>query len=371
MAASHEHNVVAICHDPGGANMLLPVIEEMQQRGEKLTLIARGPGAAIWADGGMPLHSDVVGKDDLQSLIVSLQPNLLLTGTSMSESSEYGSDIDRDTWDIGRKMGVKTVAGVDASMNLELRFLHNVDKGQYYPEVLCLNNDATLASFKDLDLKDAKAHVVGQPHLEKTAASLKSLRKGFKKNKPPIVVFFSEPVNLGLPISAQPGFDEFDVATHVINAVQDENLRLFIKPHPHEDVDVWQNFINAFPIHSRLEISIETASPMKLYSIADVVLGIGSSVLMEASLAAIPTAALQPDRKVVVNSSIDENPAIEKLYSRQTIEQDLQSFVKSPKSGGDLGQLQLLINGSCNTFADCLTDILVGGQSANEVSIEN
>ncbi len=44
-------------HDPGAANMLLPVMPLARERGHRTSALAAGPAAAVWRDAGEVLEN--------------------------------------------------------------------------------------------------------------------------------------------------------------------------------------------------------------------------------------------------------------------------------------------------------------------------
>lgn len=342
---------MAIAHDPGGANMLLPVLSRLKNEGLNIVPVARGPAANIWREMDMSVESRIESVDMLRDLIERVHPDLIITGTSMSESSGYGTDIDRDAWTIARSLAIQSIAGIDASMNLRQRFLHSKSGALVLPDFLCLADQQTHAALKTEPDVEVGSCIVGQPHLEKTTLLIMKGRSTMPAAVRTTVIFFSEPVKLALPEHLQPGFDEFEVATILLRALKSFDADLVIKPHPHETVEKWQTYLADHAPSGKLSVTVSAETSLALHMRADAVFGIGSMVLNEASLAQIPTAAIQPDRQVVMNPSIDDNPAIEKFYTLQGIEQKLLSFAKN-RPVLTLGDEQReTILGSCERFA--------------------
>ncbi|CAA7618674.1 hypothetical protein [Magnetospirillum sp. UT-4] len=260
-------------HDPGGARVLLAAAPELRRRGHALAFLPAGPAAAIWASEALVAEA---GSADL-----------LLTGTS------FHSGFEKALWRWAAERGMPSLALLDAWTNLDIRF----DDGP--PDCIGAIDHGQRAELVSRPWCDCRVSVTGQAHLQAVAAGLASRRTG-RRNQPPLLVYFSEPVSLDYPGAASPGYDQVSVLRAVAAALPP--CRLVVRPHPRDDVEAWRA---ALPPGVELGGDTET-----LLAEADAVVGMHTMVLIEAALGGIPVLAVQPGRTRRINPVIEEAAAI-------------------------------------------------------------
>lgn len=278
-------------HDPGGANMLLPVLQLARTRGHQVALAGAGPAAAIWrAVGEANAAGPTVPVGPQPAMPFSGQrPDLLVTGTGIADS-------DRRFWIPARTIGVRSLAFVDAWTSLRYRFRDAAGQ-PVRPDAVGVINEAMRDELVADGFPAAGVHVVGQPHLQALARRLAGRRNGHRPHDPPLLAFFSEP--LAEDWKADPyGFDEVTVVPRLLAALAAHGpVRFVLKAHPRESADKWPAFLATNPAPPTVRVEAVEETVENLLARVDGVLGMTSMALIEAALAGVPVLSLQPGRR--------------------------------------------------------------------------
>lgn len=205
--------------------------------------------------------------------------NLIITGTCI------GSGIDKDWVKIGKDNNIKTVSIIEHWSLYKKRF--ELDGGYDFPDIILVNDLlAKEEAIKD-GIDENLIHIGGNPVFEnifKKEYSLSEIEDW--KNElnisecKKIITFVSEEYKKDFSKSSleYQGFDEFDVLDDIIG-ILDANDMLLIKLHPAEDITKYE-YLN----DNQNIIIIEKIDIDKLISFSDTFIGMGSMLLLEASL---------------------------------------------------------------------------------------
>ena len=197
------------------------------------------------------------------------------------------------------------MAVIDAWTNFSRRF--QTPTGLFFPDFIGVIDEAMALMLAEEIGTTAQIMEIGQPHLRNQTQELADKRAQYGANaKIPTVVFFSEPIIEDFGPRAR-GFDQFGIFKELISGLDTErSLKLILKPHPRETSQRWNDVIleECFPE----EISVHQSKlPTKTLLVqADSVIGITTSVLLEAFLLGIPILSIQVGRTGIVNPVIDE-----------------------------------------------------------------
>jgi hypothetical protein len=265
--------VLFVAHDPGGANMLAPLFPLVRAARHGVGLLAAGPAAALWREEASDFDPAAV------------EPDVVVTGTSMSATLE------RDWWQRAKTRGIPSLAAIDAPMNLAARFA-----GAVLPTRIAVPDDGCRAP---VGLPDDCFVTVGQPHLQRQRNRLQRRRAARREDRPPLIVFFSEPHDSDRTPFAQP-FDQFMAADVLRDALEKCPARLVVQPHPREDGRRWQ----AWAAQAGTPAAIGGATEDLLIA-ADLVIGITTMVLVEAAFGGIPAGRIAPSGHRGINPLLD------------------------------------------------------------------
>lgn len=309
-------------NDVGGILVLQAMVKSLEKAGCLVTRWAQGYGIGIWPDTDslqqQPDHAA------LEAAFDSVSPDLLVTGTSRF------ADFEHRLWRMAKKRGIPSIAVLDASYNLKMRFDRDQELDTQ-PNILALVDEHSRADIELENWCTARLAVVGQPHLENIAEILRVRRDGRTVGSPPMLLFaseaFREVINPHRPI----GFDQFSVAelVHFYLSSLQRPLRLVIKRHPIEPPDSWTEWIKAFAVDSPVTVEVSEADTNDLLAVADGVIGMSSGLLLEAAAAGIPLLAVQPERKYILNPATE---ILKPITSAATLSATIAGFPESCKT---------------------------------------
>ncbi|WNK01375.1 hypothetical protein L2D14_08060 [Thalassospiraceae bacterium LMO-JJ14] len=298
MTHRQANRILLAGNDVGGVLVLQAMVTPLMEAGWQVTRWAHGYGTQVWPDADSLTQQPDTAS--LESAFDTIAPDLLVTGTSRFDTFEH------DLWNLAKKRGIPSVAVLDASYNLKMRF----ERGQELnaqPDILALVDEQSRADIQTESWCSARLEVVGQPHLENVAETLHVRRAGRTAGSPPMLLFaseaFREVINPHRPI----GFDQFSVAESVLTGLRSLNRpqRLVIKRHPIEPSDTWAAWIKEHAANGPVEVELSEADTNDLLAVADGVIGMSSGLLLEAAAAGIPLLALQPERNYILNPAAE------------------------------------------------------------------
>lgn len=303
-------------HDIGGGRVLVPVVEACRAARYRVAVMAQGPARQVLAgDLSMP---DSLG--DVVRAMSDLGPVVAVTGTSAKAMLEHG------VWAAARRLRIPSVALVDASINLLERFLRPADGGAQ-PDVIGVIDTQSRRALLALKQVSARIEVVGQPHLERVGEIVGAKRRLSRSRHR--FVYFSEPIVDAPGGRHRVGFDQFSVLERALPGFADAGkTSLIVKPHPNENPDPWRHWLARVARPAGVSLSLGNGDALRLMADAQGVLGMASMALIEASLAGIPTLALQPGRSYCPNPRIDASPAIRLLTDPSTLGESTGRFVR-------------------------------------------
>lgn len=280
-------------HDPGGANVLLPVMRLARARGHEVAAAAGGPAAAIWREAGEALAEGAAAP-------FARRPDLVVTGAG-------AGDFDRNLWRGARAARIKTIAILDSWSQIDRRFVDSEGRSDQ-PDAVVAVDEAMAEAMRALPNWRARVHVGGQAHLEETARRLAGKRDLHVANDPPLIAFFSECLREDYPRKGE-AFDQFAIGGGLLDAIAAcAPVRLAIKPHPREKTDEWRRFLNDREIPAGVSAEISETPSEKLMLAADVVVGKTTMMLIEAILADVPILWLRPGHPGPIHPMIDGLP---------------------------------------------------------------
>ncbi|MDO8493071.1 MAG: polysialyltransferase family glycosyltransferase [bacterium] len=277
-------NIILSASDPGGANTLLPLIEQLSKE-FKLHFILGGASRELFTKAGIDfVDGDKLGEVELQKIITDLHPDIFVAGSS------FGYTIDKRILELV-KGKTKTIYILDFWSNYWQRFSSlKVKDFKYLPDVICVMDDfASKEMIKDGFVQEM-IRVTGNPHFDSFIESISpELRE---KNR---ILFISQPYSDTENVATNFGYTEFDVLDDLLEILEDHNdYKLIIRPHPKEEQGKFNEVIK-----SRKNISLDddTTDVRTSISRADLIIGMNSMVLLQAGLAGKDVISYQPGLK--------------------------------------------------------------------------
>jgi hypothetical protein len=299
-------SILVHVEDPGAANGVAGLEAPIEARGTGYALVAEGAAARFLAERGVAFED--VSARGADQLLADHEPTLLLVGTSENTRTLAFDLVAR-----ARSRGIPTAAFVDAFPNAEQRFRGETDDPlAHAPEFLLVPDDWTAAAFARLGVPSSRIATCGHPHYDTVLAQRKSFEATnrqqlraelFRASTNQRIVVFCSEISTGLDPGQFRRSADYTLAGRgdrdgrteiVLEELVDAIARLERRPHmvlrmhPKNTREELADFLQSFD-----EISTG-GSPMPLLYAADLVVGMTSTILIEAALLGTPTLAIVP-----------------------------------------------------------------------------
>lgn len=266
--------------DMGGGNILLPIITALAATEFQLIGIANEPALSLWQENGFTeLISFSNGTTvDLADLMSTMAPDLIITGTSI------GSALEQNLWQISNKLKIPSLALIDGWSKLADRF-YFIDTYVFPQHLGLIDNQAYNILLHTLPSLPCTVHFIGQPHLQSVIDNVKINRSQTTQQH---ISFFSMPL---VDTEAAPGIHALEQILPVLNNYL-HNPSILIKPHPREEKLSWVKWhAQQVGINPKLQLASHI-STLEILTKSRLVIGLPTSVLLEASFANIPIITL-------------------------------------------------------------------------------
>lgn len=309
--------ILAFSADPGGARCLLPVIRELEKSFQVVT-VAKDTGLLVFEEAGctpIPLRADDGLNRLLDALLASAstRARAVLVLTSASSLPEVDMT-EKRLWQWAQEQGIASVAVLDQWQNIARRFSW---PGQsklltYKPLRIAVMDETVRAEMLANGFSAEQVVVTGQPYLEwfsvyarvGEATGRTRVRQQMQVEPEEYVIcFVTEPVAM-LYGRAALGFDELSILDEVLTALGSQSnkgcpLRVWIKLHPksrHEDVEPC--LAKAAALNLRLQVIHGELNPEETLWGTDLVVGMGSLLLVQAALLGRPVISAQIEARI-------------------------------------------------------------------------
>ncbi len=302
--------ILIYVEDPGAANFIAPVIGELQHAGWQIALAAAAAAADFFRDRQISATPAPENRD-AAAYIENTNATVLMIGTSENPDT-FGFAL----VDAAREAGVRSIGFVDGPANPGLRFRgRDTDPVAHAPDRLLVCDDRTAEAFAGLSYPREQIVVTGHPYYDSVrdeAARLRTQptdahRRRMLPNAPsdrPVVVFLGEGSDgLGMDIKRRSpeytltGRGTSDRRTEIVleefldavDALPCEPYLVF-RAHPKDPASGYSDYL------SRFDTVSEGGRHLELLFAADLVVGLSTSLLVEAALAGLNTMAILPAR---------------------------------------------------------------------------
>ncbi|MBT6537430.1 MAG: hypothetical protein HOK98_14745 [Rhodospirillaceae bacterium] len=300
--------ILIFVEDPGAANFIAPVLDSLTAAGWQITLSAAGLASTFLSDRGIPATVAPTGTDASEYL-KDTGANLLMVGTAENPGT-FAFPLTQ----AAREAGVPSIGFVDGPANAQLRFRgYNSDPLTHVTDWLMLSDDHTADLFTALNHPRTHIAVTGHPYYDIVRTEAEQLRKqsvaehrtetlGVVPVDRPVIVFLGEGSDgLGMDIKRRSsdytltGRGSSDRRTEIVleeflDAVDtlDCDPYLVFRAHPKDPASHYETYIDRFDAVS------EGGRPLQLLFAADLVVGLSTSLLVEAALAGLNTLSILP-----------------------------------------------------------------------------
>ncbi|MFC1631082.1 hypothetical protein ACFL2I_00845 [Candidatus Omnitrophota bacterium] len=302
--------ILTVTRDVGGINAVLPVLRALWFEDKvDIAVIADKFAADILQRQNIVFRckEDYGSGQDLptlaEAILVSEQPTLVLTGTSV------GANIEREVLFAAKSRGIPTLAVLDHWTNYSQRFEdhHSGEQFKYLPDQLAVMDQLAKAAAEEAGIPGRQIIVTGQPYLDDIVASgarieAEQVRQGLGVEKDELmIVFASEPQTKDYGADQNNpdflGYTELDALALLITALEEisgqisRELVLVVKLHPRETPDLLEPLLKQTKLKT---ILIKEISSRDLMVAAEVVTGMLSMFLIEAAYLGNIPLSIQP-----------------------------------------------------------------------------
>jgi len=301
-------DIVFFAEDPGPANYVVHLPAECQNQGFTCKVLAGGPASRSFQEAQVP-HEDIGGLGTPKDIIRRLSPRALVVGTSEDPRSPgFG------LLEAAKRSGLPTIGVVDAFMNAAFRFRGSgEDPLRFAPDWIAVPDQWTKRAFSALGCRENRVVVCGHPRydfvrqraIELEAQGKQALRRQFFPDAQPNkrVVLFATELSKGLNLPqflksgeyTLTGWGTSNLRTQIVleeflGALDDPNERPYmaLRLHPKEAQKDFAAYLSRFDRISQWEPVLEVIFA------SDLVVGLSSTILLEASLLGRPTLSILP-----------------------------------------------------------------------------
>lgn len=287
-----KKKIVFASHDPGGCNLLVPIIDALSSNPNyTIFLLMAGPAkmkTMRFSDFGyrqielttfplenFPNEYDVL-PFEIEVVLDEIKPDILFTSTSIN------SNIERYVIQYGKMSGVPTISYIDSWIGEDIRF--NSDKINVCPNYILVCDEQMKGPYLKFESENCKIVTVGNPHLEKLATEFQR-ETSIVQIEEDRILFFCENLKHYYPSEK---FNEIAVLQNILsNYNYPRKLKIVVRPHPLESKSHWVNFIKGSEsqLNRFITICLDDTSDLRI-SIEKSLLtfGVSSMALIEASI---------------------------------------------------------------------------------------
>lgn len=281
--------VLLFSRDPGGANVITPIVKPLTERGYEVVLFGKDVALSKYQAYGLSGANimDFVRQIkalEIEAFLKEQNPDFIITGTSADDMTE------KFIWKAAETIGIPSFAILDQWVNYGIRFssygvseLAQYKSDKTHPfiptKILVMDEYAYNEAIKD-GLEPSRILITGQPYFEQllqykkrsSVESIEALKNCLNiTGNDYLITYASEPISKTYKEDDGSahywGYTEKTIFVEIIRAltsvVQDVNRRivLVVKLHPKEDSDSYVTMINQLTLCDNI---VDTAPYLKL-----------------------------------------------------------------------------------------------------------
>ncbi|MBV8214530.1 MAG: hypothetical protein JOZ08_15055 [Verrucomicrobia bacterium] len=227
--------IVAVCHDLGGAQAILPVVRNLKHRRDIRVDVVAGSFAIKLFTRFRPEIARVDWSDqEIDGFLQKSRPDLLLSSTSWKSRLEQGFR------NRANELGIPSVVVIDFWSNYRLRWQHATYQFEEGKDHVCVMDNRTARVMRNEGYPKAKLYVTGQPYLEhcprEKAGHARNQQRGTKRQTNVLLLSISL-AGLGLKDDPMAPIRVVCQALGRWHETTDRPIKLSIRRHPHENAD--------------------------------------------------------------------------------------------------------------------------------------
>jgi hypothetical protein len=307
MSEEHSPKIVVICGDPGGANAIVPVIQQLQsEKKGQILVFAYRQAIDIMLKNNISFSAldEKIPDSVVQDLLQRNQPAIIVTGTSFDP---IGLEI--KFIHAAQILKIPCLSVLDYWCIYALRFSEEEGDLKYIPDKIAIMDEVAFSEMIAEGFHSDTLIITGQPAFDSLAGCKKNfnnekrqiIRSGFHiHSNELLIVFLSEPVSVFFgEDKSNPqflGYTEKSVLTHLVMALEqisrdyNRHIVLLIRPHPREKPDEYEKITS----NSIRIIVSNDDNPREIVMASDLVIGMTTELLVESCYLGCIVVSLQP-----------------------------------------------------------------------------
>lgn len=304
-------SILFVAHDPGGANVIKPVIEHYAKHNQiQSHCLLLGPAAERITPQSPTLqrhHVRTISTPDfpnelsaepeeIAALLDALKPDVVFTATS------FNSNLERLAVRFANERGIPTVSILDFWSNYAKRF--TLDGIVSAPQIL-LVADGRMKREAEAELPATTVIISGNPHLASiTAKYAEARQKAASQIQAPLsrIRFFCENIRHYYPDKP---VNEFSIMPAFLQSLTESGFHgeVLIRPHPMESREPWAEEIRKYELgiisgkrfaaKPAIIVRLDTATFDEVLCDRCAAVGFSSMALLETASVGIPTFSYQ------------------------------------------------------------------------------
>jgi hypothetical protein len=333
--------------EPGGAEVLIPVIRLLQKNDYCVYVFAYGHAGERFKKNDIPFAEvGPIGKQ--HGFPGGAGPDFVITSAASLPEKDMS---ERFLWGNARVAGIETLAFNDQWQNYSARFsgCGKDERLMYLPDYINCIDDIGKAEMLREGFPQEKLLTFGHPYLAGVRKAFSSvtiadilpqLDTGTSEfRSEDTLLFVSEPLleNFG----NKRGYNQYTVLNHFLRNVQSSrrNARVIIKLHPKDKGERFRE-IAAFFTDIRINFVQNELSSLECLALADRVFGMTSIMLIEAYLLGKSVVSLQP-------GLVPEDPLVLSRHRLISCITDLADFDPFMFASNRNAEFNVTFNESC------------------------
>lgn len=307
--------------------MLVRVAQHIGRRGHVCLCIGLGPSKDIFTHAGIASVqlSEHALERELIKRIRRFRPDIIVTGTSVRSYAEHM------VWRVAGLLNVPSLALVDGWTRIRDRFMSKRHRRVAPDRYGVVDSYTKRTLVRTCKVAPARIDVIGHPHLEKSSADLVLARRSRDKSNGLTLGFFSSPAE---DAEAGPGIDAARSVLPHLRAYAP--MQVYFKPHPREELGPWRQWIREnYGSEESACIRLTLVDGQSTYDIlasVDLVVGLPTSVLIEAAFSGIPTMVIEPKWWPSTNYAIRRHLSGSTVHDMGRIPEKLSELVERTRT---------------------------------------
>jgi len=293
--------ILVSANNPGGANSLLPVIQQLLKNGEELIIILEDKARDIFKKAQISfLDAEGFDKNKIDKLFDENNFHIFLGGSSL------GKTIDKKLLDYCKERGLVSICVLDFWSNYWQRFSTEKKDFKFLPDYICVMDKKAKQDMTKEGFNGDSVIITGNPCFDHFVDNIKNSHEDKSK-----ILFVSQPLE-----SLDYGYDELSVLSDTIEALEKDNINceVVVRLHPRDKEDKFNKILKKGNVSVFLD---ENDNLEESISSSGLILGMNSMVLFQSAVAGKKVISYQPNLKVN-DCLISNNLGLSRLITKKS-----------------------------------------------------